>query len=125
MNPNLGKDRRYGVVRVEGDAHRLRVLDEQRKFVPVEDPAIIARVTAQPLRADTARGADGAEWIAVGGLTAQSPDGTRRRIALDAPARGTVHWIAPDPHADPANADIMARISYSPPRDQKDEAAGP
>ncbi|WP_051461662.1 hypothetical protein [Tomitella biformata] len=112
MVPNLGDDPRYGVVRDEGDTHRLRVLDEERRFVPVEDPATVARVTAQPRRADTARGADGTEWIAVGGLTAQAPDGARRRIDLDPSTRGTVHWIQSDPHTDPANADIMARISF-------------
>ncbi len=116
MRPSLGHDRRYGAVRIEGDAHRLRVLDEERHFVPVEDPATIAEVTEQRGRADSARGIDGTEWRAVGTLTAQSPDGTRRRIDLDVRTRGSVRWIRPDPLADPANADIVARISFPPMR---------
>lgn len=123
--PNLSNDPRYGAVRIEADTHPLRVLDEERHFVPVEDPATIAQVRAQPRRAGTARGAEGTEWTAVGELIAQSPDGTRRRINLDPSTRGTVHWIQPDPHADPANADIISRISFPPPHDRNsDEASG-
>ncbi len=114
MHPTLRDDPRYGTVRDDGDAHRLRVLDDERRFVPVEDPDTIADVTPQLHRADSARGADGTEWIAVGTLTAVRPDGTRRRIALDPRARGPVHWIQPDPLADPANADIVAAISVPP-----------
>ncbi|WP_200172947.1 DUF6578 domain-containing protein [Tomitella cavernea] len=116
MHPNLGHDSRYGAVRIEGDAHRLRVLDEQRAFVPVDDPATIAHVTAKLHRADSARGADGTEWVAVGALTAVVPDGTRRRIDLEPHTRGAVRWIRPDPLADPANADIVARVSFPPMR---------
>ncbi|WP_182359296.1 hypothetical protein [Tomitella gaofuii] len=116
MRPVLGDDPRYGAVHIEGDAHRLRVLDAERHFVPVEDPATIAEVTAQRHRADSARGVDGTEWKVTGMLTAQSPDGTRRRIDLDARTRGAVRWFRPDPLADPANADIVARISFPPVR---------
>lgn len=126
--PMLSLDRRYGAVRVDPDAHPVRMLDDERRLVPVDDPATVARVTAEPRRADKASGADGTEWVAVVGLTAQSPDGTRRRADLDARTRGTVHWIQPDPYADPANADIMARISVPVPVPgvrQSDEAAGP
>ncbi|MFC9790075.1 hypothetical protein [Rhodococcus sp. NPDC127528] len=112
--PMLSIDRRYGAVRVESDAHPVRMLDGTRRLIPVDDPATVARVTAQPRRADKALGADDTEWVAVVDLTAQSPGGTRRRIDLDARTRGAVHWIRPDPYADPANADIVARISVPP-----------
>ncbi|OUS94397.1 hypothetical protein CA951_18545 [Rhodococcus sp. NCIMB 12038] len=80
---------------------------------------------AQRRHADTARGGDGTEWVAVGELSAQSPDGPRRRLDLDARTRGTVHWIQPDPYTDPANADVMARISVPMPRPRlSDETAG-
>lgn len=53
-------------------------------------------------------------------------DGTRRRIDLDPSRRGTVRWIQPDPYAEPANADIMAGITFPPPHDSKsDEVSGP
>ncbi|MFD4268262.1 hypothetical protein [Rhodococcus sp. NPDC058481] len=123
--PALHVDRRYGVVRVDADAHPVRMLDDERRLVPVDDPATVARVMGHRRRADKAHAADGSEWIAVGDLTTQSPDGTRRRVDLDARTRGTVHWIQPDPYADPANADIMARISVRMPRPRPtDEAAG-
>ncbi|MGW5076556.1 hypothetical protein [Rhodococcus sp. NPDC004095] len=114
--PMLSNDRRYGVVRVDPDAHPVRMLDDERQFIPVDDPATVARVMAQSRRADKACSADGTEWVAVVGLTAKSPDDTRRRVDLDPRSRGTVHWIQPDPYADPANADIVARISVPMPR---------
>ncbi|MCZ4590058.1 hypothetical protein O4328_41615 [Rhodococcus opacus] len=126
--PALHRDRRYGVVRVDPDAHPVRMLDDERQLIPVDDPATVARVTAQTRRADKARGGDDTEWVAVVELTAQSPDGTRRRVDLDVRTRGTVHWIQPDPYADPANADIMARISVPMPMPRprlSDETAGP
>ncbi|MBC2644184.1 MULTISPECIES: hypothetical protein [unclassified Rhodococcus (in: high G+C Gram-positive bacteria)] len=124
--PMLRRDRRYGVVRVDPDAHPVRMLDDERRLVPVDDPATVARVTAQPRRADKARGADDTEWVAVVELTATSPDGTRRRVDLDARTRGTVQWIQPDPFADPANADIVARISVPMPGARTtDTTAGP
>ncbi|MFV9459548.1 hypothetical protein ACNJ7E_39740 [Rhodococcus sp. NM-2] len=124
--PTLRRDRRYGVVRVDPDAHPVRMLDDERQFIAVDDPATAARVTAQTRRADKARGADGTEWVAVGELTAQSPDGTHRRVDLAVRTRGTVHWIQPDPYVDPANADIMARISVPMPRPRlRGETAGP
>lgn len=124
--PALHRDRRYGVVRADPDAHPVRMLDDERQFIPVDDPATVARVTAQTRRADKARGVDGTEWVAVVELTAQSPDGTHRRVDLDVRTHGTVHWIQPDPSTDPANADIMARISVPMPRPRpSDETAGP
>ena len=122
MDPTLRRDRRYGLIRVEPDAHRLRMLDDERRFVPVDDPATVAGVTAHPRRADRARGTEDTEWVAAGGLTAHSPDGVHRRIDLETRVRGTVHWIEPDPHADPANADILARISVPVPRPRPDRA---
>ncbi|MGW0177131.1 hypothetical protein ACWDUM_25180 [Rhodococcus sp. NPDC003322] len=114
--PMLSNDRRYGVVRVDPDAHPVRMLDDERQFIPVDDPATVARVMAQSRRADKACSADGTEWVAVVGLTAKSPDDARRRVDLEPRSRGTVHWIQPDPYADPANADIVARISVPMPR---------
>lgn len=123
--PMLRSDRRYGVVRVDPDPHPLRMLDDERRLVPVDDPDTVARVAAASRRADTARGADGTEWVAVVDLTAQSPDGTRRRVDLAARTAGTVHWIQPDPYADPANAEILARILVQiPPARLSDDAAG-
>ena len=73
------------------------------------------RVRAAARRADKAAAAGGTEWVADVGLTAQSPDGTRRVVDLDNRSRGSVRWIQSDPFGDPANADIMARISEPPP----------
>ena len=68
----LRSDRRYGVVRVDPDPHPVRMLDDERRLVPVDDPDTVARVAAASRRADTARGADGTEWVAVVDLTAQA-----------------------------------------------------
>ncbi|TQF68250.1 hypothetical protein FK531_14165 [Rhodococcus spelaei] len=117
--PALHTDRRYGMVRVDADAHPVRMLDDELRLVPVDDPATVARVTAQRRRADTAHAADGTEWVAVGDLTAQSPDGTRRQVDLDVRTRGTMHWVQPDPYADPANAELLASMWVSPPVPRK------
>jgi hypothetical protein len=103
------------VVRDDPDTHPVRMLDDEGKLIPVDDPATSARVRAASRRADKAAAADGTEWIADVGLTAQSPDGTRLTVDLDNRSRGTVRWIQPDPFGDPANADIMSRISEPPP----------
>ncbi|TQC45468.1 hypothetical protein EEB14_31560 [Rhodococcus sp. WS4] len=113
--PMLRSDRRHGVVRDDPDTHPVRMLDDEGKLIPVDDPATSARVKAAARRADKAAAADGTEWIADVGLTAQSPDGTRLTVDLDNRSRGTVRWIQPDPFGDPANADTMARISEPPP----------
>ncbi|CAM2991183.1 Phage tail protein [Prescottella defluvii] len=105
--PHMRHDRRYGTVRVDPPPHPVRVLDDARRLIPVDDPTTVARVRAAATRADIARGAGGTEWIAHGGLTAQSPSGTRESVNLDTRTRGRVHWIQPDPYADPANRALV------------------
>ncbi|WP_420879530.1 hypothetical protein [Rhodococcus sp. (in: high G+C Gram-positive bacteria)] len=104
--PRMHLDHRYGVVRVDPSPHPVRALDDARRLVPVDDPATVARVRAAARRADIDRGPDGTEWIAHGELTARSPSGTRESVDLD--ARGDVHWIQPDPFADPADRALVA-----------------
>ncbi|AWK75056.1 hypothetical protein CBI38_29405 [Rhodococcus oxybenzonivorans] len=115
LYPMLRSDRRHGVVRDDPDPHPVRMLDDEGRLIPVDDPATSARVRAAARRADKSSAADGTEWVADVGLTAHSPDGTRRVVELDNRSRGSVRWIQSDPFGDPANADIMALISEPPP----------
>lgn len=105
--PAMHTDPRYGAVRVDPPSHPVRMLDDARKLVGVDDPATAARVRASARRADIARGADGTEWIADGALTARRPSGTDESVDLDARARGHVRWTAPDPYADPADRALV------------------
>lgn len=106
--PHMRLDHRYGVARVDPPPHPVRVLDDARRLIPVDDPATAARVRAAARRADIARDGDGTEWVAHGGLTARSPSGTTRAVGLDDRTRGRVHWIEPDPFADPADRSLVA-----------------
>ncbi|PTR21202.1 hypothetical protein C8K36_11632 [Rhodococcus sp. OK519] len=105
--PHMRLDRRYGVVRVDPPPHPVRVLDDDRQLTAVDDPDTVARVRAAARRADIARGPDGTEWVAHGGLTARSPSGTTQSVDLETRTRGDVRWIQPDPYADPANRDLV------------------
>lgn len=115
--PRMHLDHRYGVVRVDPSPHPVRVLDDARRLVPVDDPATVARVRAAARRADIDRGPDGTEWIAHGGLTARSPSGTSESVDLDARARGHAHWIPPDPWADPADRALVPTLNWPIPAD--------
>ncbi|MCA1007095.1 hypothetical protein LCL87_15325 [Rhodococcus hoagii] len=113
--PGMHTDRRHGTVRVDPPPHPVRALDDARRLIAVDDPATVARVRAAARRADIARGADGTEWIAHRGLTARSFRGTIEPVDLDDRIRGRVHWIAPDPFADPANRALVAFIEIPKP----------
>ncbi|NKT45584.1 hypothetical protein GS676_22395 [Rhodococcus hoagii] len=110
--PHMQLDRRHGTVRVDPPPHPVRVLDDARRLIPVDDPATVARVRAAARRADIDHGPDGTEWIAHGGLTVRSLSGTSESVDLDVRIRGNVHWIPPDPFADPANRALVAHLQY-------------
>ncbi|KZF09875.1 MAG: hypothetical protein WBD41_29135 [Rhodococcus sp. (in: high G+C Gram-positive bacteria)] len=113
-------DRRHGLVRTYPDAQRLRMLDEvDRRIVPVDGPADVAAT-----RADRATGADGTQWCVDGTHTLRriGPDGVTSTIDLSGSTStgptatgltevGTVRWTTPDAFTDPANADVVARIT--------------
>ena len=101
-------------------AQRLRMLnDVDRRIVPVDGPANVAAT-----RADRATGADGTLWCVDGTHTLRriGLDGVTSTIDLSGrtatgptatgpPEMGTVRWTTPDAFTDPANADVVARIT--------------
>lgn len=108
---HLVSDRRHGAIRDHPNEQRLRVLNEtDRRIVPVDGPACITAT-----RADRATGIDGTQWCVDG-------TGTLRRIGLggetsridlsSSAATGIVRWTTPNAFDDPANADVVARITY-------------
>ncbi|CRK53301.1 conserved hypothetical protein [Rhodococcus sp. RD6.2] len=97
-------DRRYGPIRVEGDAHRVRVLGDDRRLAVVDDRTPVDRVTATVARG---RGGGRGEWTEGGALVVRDPDGQPRPVDLEARAKGSVRWLQPDPYADPANAGLV------------------
>ncbi|OLT34186.1 hypothetical protein C5142_15050 [Rhodococcus sp. BGS-1C] len=111
-------DRRHGLVRTYPDAQRLRMLnDADRRIVPVDGPADVAAT-----RADRATGADGTQWCVDGTHTLRriGLDGVTSTIDLSGrTATGTVRCTTPDAFADPANADVVGRITVDVSRFQR------
>ncbi|MFF0818102.1 hypothetical protein ACFYVR_23505 [Rhodococcus sp. NPDC003318] len=119
--PMMCVDRRHGPIRVDGDAHRVRVLGDDRRLQVVDDPVTIGRVTASVGRPDRARGGDGRQWAVRGALlTARSSDGATREIHLGTREPGTVRWRKSDPMTDPANAGLVPILGI--PRQIDDDA---
>ncbi|WP_137872822.1 DUF6578 domain-containing protein [Rhodococcus sp. Q] len=102
--PRMCADRRYGPIRVEGDAHRVRVLGDDRRLTVVADRATVDRVTATVARM---RGGGRGEWTAGGALVVRDPDGEPCPVDLEVRVEGSVRWVQPDPYADPANAGLV------------------
>ncbi len=115
--PVMRIDRRHGVVRVEPDAHPVRMLDRDGRLIPVDDPDAAAALQAKRLRVGKAHAADEADSRSADGqVTIRTPDGERTPVDLGTRTRGTLFWDPPDPFHDPANADVVERISLSLPR---------
>lgn len=108
---SMRSDRRHGSIRTYPDAQRVRMLDKpNRRIIPADGPA---DVTAT--RADRATAADGTQWCVDGTNTLRriAPDGTTSMIDLStATVVGTVRSITPDAFTDPANADVVASITF-------------
>ncbi|AOW94043.1 hypothetical protein BFN03_18950 [Rhodococcus sp. WMMA185] len=114
--PVMRIDRRRGLVRVEPDAHPVRMLDQNRRLIPVDDPEAAAALRARRFRVSQARADDTGWRCADGQVTIRTPDGKRTTVDLDRRTCGTVSWVQPDPFADPANADVVERILLPVPR---------
>lgn len=93
-----------------------------RRIVPVDGPADVAAT-----RADRATGADGTLWCVDGTHTLRriGLDGVTSTIDLSGRTAtgptevGTVRWATPDAFTDPANADVVARITFDVSRFQR------
>ncbi|MBB1030425.1 hypothetical protein G6027_05895 [Dietzia sp. SLG310A2-38A2] len=113
--PSVRSHDRYDKIRFNPEEHPVHELVGDL-LIPVKDEATIVRARKHTRRADRAEAADGTTWIASGGLSARTTDGSEHQIDLSHPARGTSHWDKPDPMDDPAIAELFHAFDF--PRDE-------
>lgn len=113
--PSVRAHDRYGMIRFDPEEHPVHELVEGI-LVPVGEEDTIVRAREHAHRADRATAEDGTTWIASGGLSAQTTDGSEHKIDLSHPVLGTSQWDEPDPMDNPAIAELFHPFDF--PRDE-------
>ena len=122
--PSVRSHDRYGTIRFDPAPHPVREL-VAGVLLDVDDEDTIALARAHSRRADRAPAPDGITWIADGGLSVRTPDGTAHPVDLSGRTRGTVHWIRPDPMEDPAIAELLDPLQFPPVEEATGSADSP